>query len=243
MPVSPSPRPNHAALTTAGTVLTTAGTALAEEEQHIRHLEKVGKRRSRAAMGGLAMLVGIFLLRPSWLMFFVLFFLLLTIQMMPDTLNVCILGGLPYGKKIAPVALGKKPWWQTLLFPLEADVRSLWTGVVSSRNVRRLSMIGRVRLLLVGETWYLQCGDPKLGSHVDVRAPFDSPAWRTYYTCPAMYQAHVPPPTNGDKNGWRRTFPKERDDDPLRLELPAVAKEWFKKRRGHQVTKPPKRLT
>lgn len=205
----------------------------------LKRLERTANRRGRAALGASAILLGVFLLRPSWTMAFFLLVVLIIVQSVPHpSLNLCITSGLPYGKKIAPVALARKPWWQVLLFPLHPNMRSLWTGVVSTKphlQTRRLQMIGRVRALLVADVWFLQCGEPELGWRIDVRAPLDSPLWRTCYTCPALGAATVPPPTADGM--WRSTMPRSErraDDEPLRIELPEMAQAWFRGREGHQ---------
>ena len=75
-------------------------------------------------------------------------------------------------------------------------------------------------------------GDPKLGIRLDVRAPFNSPAWRTHYACPRRGVALVPPLSSSGL--WRPTTARRGDSEPLCIEPPESAVEWFKHRRRHQ---------
>ena len=149
----------------------------------------------------------------------------------------CILHVIPkrYGKKIAPVKVAPKPWWQTLLFSLTPDQRSLWTGLVATKphmQTARHEFVGRVRFLLVGRSWHLQCSAAERHAlAVDVRASLDSPQWRTWYTCPAIGASLTPPSTSMSK--WLPAFTqtaKAAADNPLVIDWEGSAAEWYKKR-------------
>ena len=173
--------------------------------------------------------LGVFFLYPSFKMFVGLLIALIMGHMRTPMLHVCVFSGLPYGK-MAPVLLARKPWWQTLFFPLDAEMRSLWTAAVRSKSARTLDIIGRVRLLLVGNTWYLQCGDPKMGWRVDVRAPFASSLWRTCYTCPAGDSMMPPPSADGGGKSCMGDG-KKAENTTLHLEVDTkLAKEWMDRR-------------
>ena len=220
---------------------------LSEKDTEKREeLKRVANSRARASMGTALLIISVFFLYPSWTMFCLILLAVAVMQaLLPSALSVCIMGGLPYGK-VSPVALVQKPWWQTLLFPLHADIRSLWTGIVCRKSTHRIEFVGRVRLLLVGDTWYLQCGDPTLGWRVDVRAHLGSPIWRTCYTCPAAADnAELPPGSAQGK--WRPLKPGggggKKEHDKLQLEVEggvATAQAWFRKARGLPALAAPK---
>jgi len=163
---------------------------------------------------------------------FVVLFLICGLLRLPS-LRVCVFTGLPYGKT-APVVLACKPWWHTIVFPLYAEIRSMWTGIVSRKSAHRMEMIGRVRVLLVADTWYLQCGDPKCGWRIDVRAPVDSPLWRTCYMCPLVEGSNVPPPSSD--GGWKHVGAgggKKVENSTLHLEIDTeLVSHWFRRRQG-----------
>lgn len=204
-----------------------------ESAERLRQLERVETSRRRTALGCALLILGVFFVYPSWKMFFfLLVFLIWGITRLP-TVHVSVFSGLPYGK-MAPVLLARKPWWQTILFPLHSEMRELWTGLVSVKSVHRMEFIGRVRLLLIADMWYMQCGDPKLGWRIDVRLPVGSPVWRTCYTCPATPHSTVPPPSSD--GGWKYVGVgagvKKAENTTLHLEVAHHhVKEWFDRRR------------
>ena len=198
----------------------------------LKELERIATRRNRAAVGSIALLLGVFFIYPSWRMCTFLFLVLLWGMTRIPKLQVSVFSGLPYGK-MAPVVLARKPWWHTIFCPLDPEIRCLWTGLVSIKSVRRMQLIGRVRVLLVADTWYLQCADSKLGWRVNVRAPLGSPLWRTCYACPASDSKLPPPSSDG---GWRYVGTgagvKKAENSTLHLEVDAeVVSEWFRRRR------------
>ena len=202
-----------------------------DDEAWSQHIDRVGKQRARGCLGACLILLGFFFLRPSLLAFVLLAIAIFCALAMPPTCQIVVMGGLPYGK-IQPVALAQKPWWQTLLVPLDKHLRCLWTGVVARKSLRTSTdLVGRCRVILVGGTWFLQCSDQKHGVYVDVRAEADSALWRTYYTCPAVAgDKLMTPPLTSSGYKRRSATPRRADDEPLRIELAEAGRAWLRRR-------------